>query len=130
MIWFIWLIWIFVSFLFLFIGFSKNKFTFKLLGGLLLILGGAIILYEGVSYPSGYVQNFNSTLVNENLTVVTSSGVDVYSSFDKFSLLGFGFGVAFIIIGMGICLQASIDGIKERKEKKKKGSLSFGGDSD
>ena len=50
---------------------------------------------------------------------------DVFSSISVNDQFGLGLGFSLLLIGVAIILQGSVQAIKERKEKKKKGSLSY-----
>lgn len=143
-----WFIWLLVAFVFLFVGFSKNIFLFKFLAGLLLIISGTVILSEGVSYKVSEVESFNYVCLscvpyvernstfynassgNSSIQVSSVSTIDIFSYLDRFSLIGLGLGAMLILIGVGISIKSSVDELKDRKERRKKGSLWIGGDSD
>ena len=124
MIWFLWVIWILSAFVFLYLGFQKEVFLFKLLGGILLIFVGIIVFYEGISYPIGY----NESVIYTNSSLFNLSGVQTYDSLTKEENLGLGLAFAFFIIGFAVCIQSVLD--YRKKKKGNKGSLEFGEERD
>lgn len=140
MIWFIWLIWIAISIFALAFGFSKNIFSFKLFGSFLLILSGIIILSEGLSYESGFIDAYNyqcsptcfeNRSLSYNITdpmIQSIVRTPTYRELDKDEKLGLGLGVGLFFAGVYISIASSLDEVKARREKKKKGSLQIGED--